>query len=212
MYIIENWLNGPRNFFVGKAVYKTVGGDKKLIDLLDKGKTPIAEELLLKAMQKLLQAPALPPVPKPMETADDFPKTTDPVLNSIREEWLKPYQDMNYKRHQLDQYKGNSPEMIAKRKPLAFEILELEQQCMRAWKKRDYYLQHGKLPDVADTKKELPTDPVELGKYISNLAKNIRRNKLLMKQHPDKPVYTQKYEQYKQEYIDATGTAYQEKN
>lgn len=212
MYIIENWLNGPRNFYVGKAIYKTVGADKKLQHLLENGKTPIAEELLLKAMQKLCSSPTAPPVSKPMETVDEMPKTADPVLNSIREEWIKPYQEMNYKRHQLDQYKGNDAAMVAKRKPLAFDILDLEQQCMKAWKKRDYYLQHGKLPDVAEVKKELPSDPVELGKYISNLAKNIRRNKQLMKQHPDKPVYTQKYEQYKQEYIDATGSAYQEKN
>lgn len=212
MYVIEKWLNGPRNFYVGKAVYQTVGNDKHLLEVLNKGKTPIAEELLLKALQKLCAAPAAAPVAKPMETADDMPVSNDPVVKSIREEWMKPYQEMNYKRHELDKYQGNDPAMVMKRKELAFEILELEQQCMKAWKKRDHYQQHGKLPDVATKQIVLPTDPIELGKYISNLAKNIRRNKQLMKEHPDKPVYAQKYEEYKQEYIDATGKEYQEKN
>lgn len=212
MYVIDQWLKGPRNFYVGKAIYQTVGNDKHLLEVLNKGKTPIAEELLLKALQKLCAAPAAAPKPEPMETVDEMPVSADPVVKSIREEWIKPYQEMNYKRHQLDQYKGNDPAMIAKREPLVFQILELEQQCMKAWKKRDYYLQHGKLPDVATKQKELPADPVQLGKYISNLAKNIRRNKQFMKAHPDKPVYAQKYEEYKQEYLDATGNEYQEKN
>lgn len=212
MYVIEQWLKGPRNFYVGKAIYQTIGTDKKLLEVLNNGKTPIAEQLLLTALQKHCEQPKRVIAQQIEVDAGVMPESNDPVLKSVREEWLKPYQEMNYKRHKLDEYKGDGPDMVAKRKTLAFEILELEQQCIKIWKKRDHYLQHGKLPDASTSKKELPTDPVELGKYISNLGKNIRRNKKLMKDFPDKPVYVQNYQQYKQEYIDVTGKEYQEKN
>jgi hypothetical protein len=212
MYVIEKWLNGPRNFYVGKAIYLTVGNDKRLIDVLHKGKTPIAEELLLTALQNLLSKPTPVKTSKATFETAEMPVDADPVLQSIQQEWKKPYQQMNYKRHQLDQYKGNTPEMIAIRKPLVFEILELEQQCMKMWKKRDHYLEHGKLPDVSERKVELPTDPVELGKLIESIKKNIRRNRKLIHQHPDKPVYAQKYQEYKQQYESVTGKAYEEKD
>jgi hypothetical protein len=93
-----------------------------------------------------------------------MPQSKDPVLQALRNEWQPLYQRMNYLRHELDRVTttaefplyevgndpGNSPEEISKREPIAFEILELEQQCMRIWARRDHYLQQGKLPEVKE--------------------------------------------------------------
>lgn len=212
MYAVQTWLSGQRNFYVGKSIYKTLGKNQRLKDLLEKGKTPTAEELLLKAMQDLVTAPVtIPSTPLITKTTDEMPAGTDPVQQSIRAEWMAPYQQMNYKRHELDRYDTDSIEHIKARKKLAFEILELEQQCMKLWEKRDYYLKHGKLPDIAEKVIEVPTDPVELGKLIESIKKNIRRNRKLQVEHPDKPVYAEKYKEYKQKFEQLTGKPYDER-
>jgi hypothetical protein len=212
MFAVENWLNGQRNFYVGKSIYKTLGSDQQLKELLEKGKTPIAEQLLLKAMQKLMDKPAAVATSPKTKEIEVMPDDADPVLHGIHLEWKKPYQEMNYKRHELDRYKGNTIENISKRKELAFEILELEQVCMKIWEKRDYYKKNGKLPDVSEKVIELPDNKIELATLIDSIKKNIRRNRLLMKSRPGNPTYAAKYDKYKLEFKKITGVEYDEKN
>jgi hypothetical protein len=212
MFAVENWLNGQQNFFVGRSIYKTLGKDQRVKDLLEKGKTVHSAELLVKAMKELLQKPVVIAARAVTVATEEMPDAADPVLKSIQEEWKKPYQQMNYKRHELDSYLLATLDHIEKRKKIAFEILELEQVCIKIWKKRDHYVQHGELPDVSDKTLTIPTDPAELGKLIESVKKNIRRNRLLMKQHPDKPAYISKYNTYKDHYKSLTGKEYEEKD
>jgi hypothetical protein len=98
------------------------------------------------------------------------------------------------------------------RKELAFEILALEQECMRIWAKRDYYLKYGKLPDQQEQKLIVPTDPVELGKKIEAVKRRIRDWKKKSQNNPEDPKAIATYEQYKDQYKILTGELYEEVN
>lgn len=215
--LISKWLKSKNNFFVGSVLYEKFGTDDKLKSLFSDCTTP--DDYLKKRLeQELIDLSKKTDLPlislsKPVQSlaTGDMPVSDDAVLKALRNEWLPLYQKMNYLRHELDRVASeefplynadvdqpdNSPMAIAKRKPIAFEILELEQQCMLIWHKRDHYIKSGQLPEAKEKKTELPADPVELGKLIETLKRNVRRNKQKMDQHPDKVVYALKYQQYK---------------
>ncbi len=200
MELIQKWLSGSRNFIVGAILYKKFGTDKDLKKLFGGKKDPYLQKKLEEALAGLLEQPKviLQESPKAPE-ADEMPDSSDPVLKAIRNEWVPLYQKMNYLRHHLDTREGNSPEDIAFRRPIAHDILELEQKCMHIWDKRSYYLKNGRLPEVKENKAPLPEDPVKLGKLIESLKRNIRRNKQLAEKHPDNPIYPMKAKQYEEE-------------
>lgn len=214
MQIVQNWLNGPKNYYVGIAIYETIGTDDLLKELFDKGETPYSKKRLEAELRAFLDSGGTEILPQATDEQEssEMPPADDAILNAIRDEWQPLYQEMNLLRHKLDQYQGNSEQMIAERDPIAFAILELEQRCMAIWDKREHYLKHGRLPDVEQDELAIPTDPVELGKFLENLKKNIRRNRKKMADQPGKPEYAQLYKDYKFIYQKITGNEYIEKN
>lgn len=200
MELIKKWLSGKRNYLVGAVLYKQLGTDEKLKKLFEGKATEHLQQLLEDSLSALLEKPkvVLQPAAKKSD-ADEMPKSADPVLEALRQEWLVPYQKMNYLRHELDRYPDNTDEQIAKRKPICAEILELEQQCMQVWARRDHYLKEGKLPEVKNNELVLPEDPIALGKLIESLKRNVRRNKQLAEKHPGNAVYPHKVKQYEAE-------------
>jgi hypothetical protein len=209
MELIKKWLSGKRNYLVGAVLYKQFGSDGLLKKLFEGSRTDHTQQLLEEALSALLQKPkeVLQPAAKKGD-ADEMPKSEDPVLEALRNEWLLPYQKMNYLRHELDRYLDNTEDEIAKRKALCDQILELEQQCMKTWTKRDHYMKHGQLPEVKEFQKPIPRDPVELGKAIETAKRNIRRNKAAAEKHPDNPIYPQKAKQYEAELQDLLKTTH----
>jgi hypothetical protein len=199
MDLINKWLSGKKNFHVGAILYKKFGTDEKLKKLFEGKPDPYTQKRLEEALVTLAQKPKVV-LQSPSKTeSDEMPASVDPVLSSIRQQWRPIYQRMNYLRHELDKYEGNSPEVIAKREPIAFEILDLEQQCMVIWKRRRHYEQHGSLPDVKPVEAPLPDDPVELGKMIETAKRNIRRNKQYAAEYPNNPSYPQRVKNYEAE-------------
>lgn len=200
MELIQKWLSGTRNFYVGAILYKKFGTDEALKKLLAGKPEPYLQKRLEDALSELLQKPKVvlqQPVAK--QEAEEMPKSEDAILEALRQEWIPLYQRMNYLRHEMDRFEGNDFEIIAKRKPLAIEVLELEQQCMRVWERREYYLKNGKLPEVKEKEESIPEDPIALGKMIETLKRNIRRNKQLAEAHPDKTIYPLKVKQYEEQ-------------
>lgn len=211
MRLIENWLKGSRNYYVGIALYKSLpGANQQLIQLLSKGKTPFAEAELVKAFKAMLSKPVVKKQPQPDPELDKMPPSADAVMESIRNEWMPLYMRMNTLRHMLWTIEGNTPEKIAQRQPIAFEVLELEQQCIQLWAKRNHYLQHGRLPEAKEVKVQIPKDPIELATLIENIKRNIRRNKAFATKNPTKAIYVQRYNDYKASYYSVTGKEYVE--
>jgi hypothetical protein len=214
MQILQNWLDGPKNYDVGVAIYDSIGNDDVLKELFYNGETIHTKKRLEAELRAFLDAGGTNTLPVVISANDEqeMQVSDDSIMLSIRDEWQSKYQEMNLLRHKLDQYQGNAEEMIAAREPIAFAILELEQECMAIWAKRDYYQKHGRLPDVPKDEPEIPTDPVLLGKFLENLKKNIRRNRKKMTAQPGKPEYAQLYLDYKSLYYKITGNEYVEKN
>jgi hypothetical protein len=199
MDLIKKWLSGSKNFIVGAVLYKKFGTDEKLKKLFEGRPDAYSQKRLEEELAKLLQKPKLvAQSPKKISDADEMPVSKDPVLKALRNEWLPLYKRMCYLQQELDRYEGNSEEAIAKRKPIAFEILELEQNCMVIWERRRHYEKNGSLPEVKESTFEIPTDPVELGKWIEATQRNIRRNKQLAAKHPDKPEFPLRQKQYEE--------------
>jgi len=209
MQVIRNWFAGNKNFHVGKVLYETFGPDENVKKLLNTGKSNFTQQLLEKHLLLVLSKPA--PAPIRSEVAL-MPESNDSVLKALKAEWMEPYQQMNFKRHALHKFGNtNTNQAINERKQLAFDILELEQQCMLIWEKRDYYLQHGKLPDAKkETAFNIPTDPVELGKTIEATKRRIRdwRNKLTT--NPSNAKGASELQKYRAKYVALTGNEYNE--
>lgn len=213
MELIKKWLSGNRNFIVGAILYKKFGTDEKLKKLFDAKPDAYAvrrleEELCKMATgNKATRQRAVTSIPDGAE----MPESKDPVMKALRNEWLVPYKRMCYLQQELDRVTGdesyplydvkniNSEEAIAKRKPIAFEILELEQECMKVWERSKHYEKEGKLPEVKSVDEfVIPDDPIELGKLIETTKRNIRRNKQLALKHPEEPQYPLLQKQYEE--------------
>jgi hypothetical protein len=196
MDLIIKWLSGKRNFYVGAVLYKQYGIDERLKKLFEAKPDQYSQRRLEEELSALLEKPKQKPAPVRYGDADEMPISNDPMLKAFREEWLPVYQRMNYLRHELDRYEGNSQEAIAKREPIAFEVLDLEQKCMVIWARRGHYEKNGRLPEVKELEEEIPSDPIELNKLIDATKRNIRRNKQLSEKHPDNAVYPLRYKEY----------------
>jgi hypothetical protein len=210
MYVIDQWLNGKKNYVVGCVLYRLFGKEPQVKKLLAAGETPFAREVLERKLREINKQPVV--TAQVVRDSQEMPGGADPVLESLKREWLIPYQRMNYLRHNLDSIKGNTPEAIALRKPMAFEILELEQRCVQIWEKRDRYVATGTLPDVPKKELELPENPIELARLLDTVRRNITRNRGKMKQFPEEPKYALLYDRYKAQYKQITGNEYSEKN
>jgi len=220
MQKVKEWLDGSRNFIIGRAIYKALGRDPRIIKLIEKGCTDFALQELVNAMELLL-APASE-IPENLPAAAHsvhannvhvsyMADSTNHVLQAIKNEWLPIYKKMCYLQGQLDKYgKSNSVKAVEYREPIADQILELEQKCIKIWKKREYFLEHGRLPQDKKNTAPIPTDPVELATLLSRTKRNIRTNRQQMALHPDKSQFAKKYLDYKLQYQQITGKQYQE--
>jgi small-conductance mechanosensitive channel len=192
MILIDRWIKGNQNFIVGKNLYDTYGTDKNLKALFARGETPFAKQKLHEALKLLVKAEKKPVAKPAVIAATEMPKATDEVLIAIEQQWQPLYQEMNLLRHKLDEFGDDNTVLVrAKRNEYAQKILDLEQQCMALWNKRDYYEQHGQLPEVKEKEEKfiIPEDPVELATLISTLKRYVRRYKKSTKDKPDNPLY-----------------------
>jgi hypothetical protein len=203
MELIRKWLSGNKNFIVGAILYKKFGTDEKLKKLFDAKPDAYAVRRLEEELCKLAIGNKATRQRAVTSIADgaEMPESKDPVMKALRNEWILLYKRMCYLQTELDRIEGNSEEAIAKRKPIAFEILELEQECMKVWERRKHYEKEGKLPEVKSVEEfVIPDDPIELGKLIETTKRNIRRNKQLAVSHPDEPQYPLLQKQYEAKY------------
>jgi hypothetical protein len=198
MELIRKWLAGSRNYYTGVVLYNHYGTDPRLKKYFEGEPDPIKQKKLEAELAAQLDPSRKPKQGSCNKETDEMPAGVDAVLQSLRHEWLPLYQRMNYLRHELDRFEeiyplhlvedgipDNSPQAIARRRPIAFEILELEQRCMKIWARRDHYIDTGQLPEVTPIGDPIPENPVELGITIETLKRNIRRNTKKFNQESD---------------------------
>ena len=211
MELIHDWLEGSKHYSIGRAIYKSLGSDESLKTMFDSGYSDYNQQRLEKELRAMLSHVKEIEVQDAPEIKVMLPKPTDPILNSIYQEWKPLYMKMNYLRHDLDRYEGQSEVLANIRKPIAIEILELEKKINKLWQDSDYFKEHGHLPNINQPKFKKPDDPVELANAINNCGKNIRRSRKRAELNPSNPDYMQLYIDYKHKYKELTGNDYVEK-
>lgn len=226
MQKVKEWLQGKRNFIVGRAIYRAIiSNNNELIQLLDKGHTPYSQQQLINAMQEFVEPTPQKIFRSAAKTAQQRTTTITTnitpsteivvdkmVLQSIQLEWQMPYKKMQNLIAQLDKYgDSNSAEAMFARKNLSKEILELEQIVNSIWAKKDEYEKTGILINSGAEELVVPTDPLELAELINRTKKGVRTNRLSMLKYPEKPIYAEKYQHYKTVYLKITGKPYQDK-
>jgi hypothetical protein len=182
MESITNWLQS-KDYVEGIRLYLEHGQDPGLKNLFTAEKqTPYKEQRLEKALREVLKGSE---VVKPEErpaisiTMKSWPieAAKDDVLKALRAEWLRLFKEMQDLRSQLmllptDEIRGET----------AHRILELDDQCEDLYHKRDYYLEHGKLPQAKTD--EYIVDPVKAAKRMEMLGRYIRRERANLKKDP----------------------------
>lgn len=184
MTIIEQWLNGPRDYMAGVALYLTYGNNMNLKRVFSHGPSDYNVEKLAYELEhikhlgeatekkKPVHVPQLPPqeyVP-PVEPAPDrsqYVIQEKPELyHQLHREWRQFYKQASHL-HQtqlgMDQHKND-------RGKAARQIIELfENEISPRWEMLDYFEEHGHFPEV--TKPE----PIQ---YVTAADMLKRRNNL----------------------------------
>jgi hypothetical protein len=215
MILVDRWLQGKQNFIVGKVLYEILGTDAAMKNLFAKGESGFAKKKMVDALEGIRHKAeggrkTLYPTPSTLHLS--MPDSDDKVLHSLNTDWKEKYSRMNLLRHKLDEFgERNDDDARNACYTLCKEVCEIEQDVMFLWKQRDEYLQTGRLPVVKESKIEIPTDAIELGKFIENRKKDIRRNRKKMIDEPGVAKWAQMYNDHKELYKKATGKEYNEK-
>lgn len=177
MLMIDRWLAGNRNFTAGVLLYDHYGTNTALKNVLAKGETDYSRKLLTEALTEINEAPPKPKVEdKALRVLDVMPDSNDTMLQAFKEKWMPKYKLMIFKQHQMFAFgDDNSVGVMATCHLLADEILSLEQEVMQIWAERDYYEAHGRLPNNPTKEVTIPTDPLQLAKFIDTCKRQIRR-------------------------------------
>lgn len=185
MEMIERWLSGSRNFIIGKTLYLRYGQDGALKKALTGAETPALKVKLLQAMQALCAAGAKTPAPT-TDKGEKMPDApNDSILQSIAEDWKAKYAKMKYLQYELDKYGSDNSDATRNTcHEICKQILALEKEINALWDKRDYYVQHGTVPDVKTNDFTIPEDPFKHAKLIDNLTKYVRRYRLICTNEP----------------------------
>jgi hypothetical protein len=213
MVIVDRWLSGKQNYIIGRVLYDVLGNERTVKELFAKGETPFAKNKMVDELKKLNEKSS---VQFSSFTIDHSPlvatqRTGDAVMHSLDAEWKEKYARMNLLRHKLDEYgERNDDEARGACATLCKEILELEQQCMKIWTSRNVYEETGHLPEVNNKKIEIPTEAIELGKFIENRKRDMRRYRKKMQDEPAVAKWSQLYNDHHQLYKEATGKEYNE--
>lgn len=189
MKLIEQWLQGGQPYNIGVKLYLMYGADVQLKRLLStEGETAFKKQQLAAALRQLVQpAPlvattdAAPPSPKDNTptTHEVFAKQWPSSLN--KDDVLKGlHEQARLLLKEIASMHASLPHLPDdERKQTAFALLRKDDDLDALYYQRDYYLQHGRLPDQPGF--ELIADPLLAAQRIANLKRYIRREKLAVK-------------------------------
>ncbi len=186
LQLIKKWIDGPREFFTGVAIYRKLP-DKHapLLQLLSQGPSDIGKQKLLEALKAAytsLQAQELvnpehtgvtvrkvvlkpqEPVNTPQETPIEAVPVNEPLYKAAKTEADNLYKQVMNARAELfamARYDGmtdpNLPDLIEQRRPLAVDLVKAFKKVSELYDRADYVKKHGRLPDI-----EIPAPDEEL--------------------------------------------------
>lgn len=188
------WLNNP-DYKTGVKLFLQHSRNKRLNDLFRmEDETPYKRERLKKEIQQLIDKKPEPvTVEQPAVTYNSStagwpPKPiTDVVLAALYEQWKPLYDEMlnlQARMYDVAELAEHGDDMKRLQScQMAHRICDLDDECDTIYAKRDYYLQHNKLPAAAG-KKEIIGDPVKWALELQNQLRYERRYKGLLDKYP----------------------------
>lgn len=179
---IKAWLD-DRDYEQGVNLYLKHGQDPVLKKLFTaEMETAYKRQRLERALRDILSGnQVIKPAENPLATisikAWPVEAAKDDVLRALRADWLRKFKEMQDLRSQLmlmanDQIRGEA----------AHRILQLDDECDEIYQKRDYYIEHGKLPE--EKHEEYIVDPIQAAARMETLRKYLRRERLNLEKDP----------------------------
>lgn len=186
MQPLITWLSGSKHYTTGCIIYNVYGSDELLKKQLAKGYTEHNQSRLQAAIVAITAQQRLPIYTPKADDQFIMPESNDAVLQAFRNEWLPLYKKMNYLVAQTDKYgDDNSIEAVNYRWDCAKQILQLEQQVMKIWARRDKYARTGELDEVKVKDFVVPTEPLKLANTINAHKRYVRRYRQWITEKPN---------------------------
>ena len=200
MSSVKDWLNGPRDYATGVALYAAYGTNAALKAAFEQGESEYRKERLLKELRLLKDTvPAIAPVAAEHSTRVFASPVASVVLpeqavpeekDPYRAEWLPLYAEMNALRHRLEDANDD-----IERGGMAHRILELERQCMSVWARRDYWRRTGQHIAPAQPETNAVTDKNMLQKRLNNVRSSVSKYRAKRRSDPQNQKYRVKLQE-----------------
>jgi hypothetical protein len=207
---LRAWLNGKRNYFTGVVLYAEVGGDKDLLNVLQKGPNDfrvrrLHEELVLicdklkeKSNAKILRDPTGEKADQERvdQRIDRHPQNSIPANPDLYAA-CKSEADLAYKKIMNDRAvlfamanasaqdftDPNMPDKVQARQKLSLDVVIGWQKVSELYDRADYVKVNGRLPETEDhNESEYDNIPDSLVKQALDNARKAF-NKLNVKEH-----------------------------
>jgi hypothetical protein len=192
MELIKDWLSGSRPYVIGARLYEMYGDNDLLKKMFSaETVTDYKKKRLATELQKIIddsptqEQPAGStgqPVPVPTTKHARAWRKEDnknDIELSLWEEYRIIHKQMDDLRSQLLLIPNDQ-----ERKTAALKILRLDDQLDEIISNRNYYLNHGTLPNQQTVQLHYLTDALLIGTRVENLRRYIRREKNALSKNP----------------------------
>lgn len=127
-----------------------------------------------------------------------WPQVMDETLRTLHATWLILFSEKKNLQARIYDVALAGEKDAAKKKEagaMACRILELRDQCKEIYNKRDYYLQHTKLPEEMKLI-DIPDDPKKFPLTLQNFQRYARDYKNKLKKQPQNASFQKQLEKY----------------
>jgi hypothetical protein len=212
---IRNWFNTRKKYPEGVKLYLKYGRDPILIRLFTEEKqSDFKENKLASALNQILSSNTTPAVTslkqppaaeKPIQTQTEkiarnrWPEKCDEILSSLKHRWRELYGEMTNLQARLGEVAragATDPNKRQEAGRMALRILDLDGDCDDIYSKKDYYIEHGKLP-IEISPIEISLDPALWYKRLQNHQRYSRQFRQDLEKDPgniDKAELLKKHE------------------
>lgn len=193
---IRTWLNGPRDYATGAKLYLMHGENAALrrcfsepaSDWKKKKLAEVLTEMLTKktAVVKKVAVTKEKAIERVSVADKKWPEQMDATVAALREKWKPLFAEMmNLMARIYDVAKLGDIDPAMKREAgqMAHRICDLDDMCDAIYEQRDYYLQHGKLPEEKKPM-ELVNDPIKMPVALENARRYVRQYRNKLKKNP----------------------------
>lgn len=193
---ITNWLNGPREYYAGAALYLSHGKDPVLKRVFSEPPNDFKRKKLVEALRGLIttqvkvetqvEASKTTVIATEKRAERQWPEQRDETLQALHLQWKPIFAEMMNLMNRIFDVAvlGQSdPYNKILAGQMAHRILDLDDMCDELYAKRDHYLQHGKLP-AHETPMELVVDPMKIPLALQNAKRYAREYRAKLVKNP----------------------------